>query len=274
MDKFIATINDQGRTALKFLEKILDGVPKSRIERLFRSKDVKINGKRITDKKAIINEGDEIIVYGIRFSFKEREEVKHSLDILFEDENILVVNKPHGVVVHGERDSLDNQVLSYLEFVKTDSFVPSHIGRIDKSTSGIMLYGKTYAAVRTLNENIDKFEKYYLAVSNLKESQVLDKLIHHNESEKKEVVSEKFGKRCVTEFEVLGDSLVQAKIITGRKHQIRAALEFLQAPIKGDFKYGGSSAGRVYLHSHMLILNNLTGELEYLNGKKFKSRKP
>ena len=274
MDKFIATLNDQGRTILKFLEKTLDGVPKSRIERLFRSKDVKINGKRINDKKTIINEGDEIVVYGVRFAFVERERVKHTFKVIFEDDNILVVEKPEGVVVHGEKESLDNQVLSYLKFEKQDSFTPSHIGRIDKGTSGIMLYGKNYQAVRMLNDATDHFDKYYIAISSLEEDQELKAMIFHDEENQKEAISEKFGKDCHTIFKVLGNSKVEAKIITGRKHQIRASLEFLGHPIKGDWKYDGTKAGRVYLHSHKLVLNGLEGELAYLNGKVLISKVP
>ena len=271
MNKFIATNNDAGRTLLKFLEGILDGVPKSRIEKAFREKEIKVNQKRIKDKKYIIQEGDDIEVYGIRYSVKTFVKVSHKFEIIFEDKNILIVNKPTNIEVHGPDNSLDMQVLSYLKFEKKDSFIPSHIGRIDKVTSGIMVYGKNYETVRQMNDNIDKFDKIYRAISSLKETQVLNAMIHHNELDKKEYVSEEFGKECSTKFTVMENGEIEAQIITGRKHQIRASLEFLNTPIKGDVKYGGAAASRVYLHSYMIIFHNLKGELEYLNNKEFKT---
>lgn len=271
MSKFIATKNDAGRSLLKYLEGTLDDVPKSRIERLFRNKDLKINGNRIKDKTYIIKEGDEIEIFGIRFGFKTFKDIKYKFDIVFEDENVLIVDKPINTEIHGPDNSLDNQVLSYLKFIKKDSFVPSHIGRIDKVTSGIVVYGKNYEAVRQMNDNIEKFDKIYRAISSLKESQVLNAKIHHNELDKKEYVSEEFGKECSSKFKVLENGEIEAQIITGRKHQIRASLEFLNASIKGDIKYGGTVAERVYLHSYMIIFKGLTGNLEYLNNKEFKT---
>ena len=229
MSKFIATKNDAGRSLLKYLEGTLDDVPKSRIERLFRNKDLKINGNRIKDKTYIIKEGDEIEIFGIRFGFKTFKDIKYKFDIVFEDENVLIVDKPINTEIHGPDNSLDNQVLSYLKFIKKDSFVPSHIGRIDKVTSGIVVYGKNYEAVRQMNDNIEKFDKIYRAISSLKESQVLNAKIHHNELDKKEFVSEEFGKECSSKFKVLENGEIEAQIITGRKHQIRASLEFLNA---------------------------------------------
>lgn len=269
MNNFKATKNDEGRTILKFLEQILNEVPKSRIERLFRNKDIKLNGKRITDKKYIIQEEDEITIYGIHFALKTFKKTKVKFKIVFEDKNVLIVDKPIGIEVHGSHDSLDMQVISYLKFEQTDSFVPSHIGRIDKVTSGIVVYGKNYETVRQMNDNIENFSKIYRAISNLSESQVLNEKIHHNELDQKEYISELYGKDSSTKFTVLENGEIEAQIITGRKHQIRAALEYLKAPIKGDVKYGGSAAGRVYLHSYKIVFSGLTGELEYLNDKDF-----
>lgn len=274
MNKFTATKNDEGRTLLKYLESVLNEVPKSRIERLFRNKDLKVNSKRITDKKYIVKEGDTIEVFGVRFGAKTFTKVANNLDIIYEDDNVLIVNKPINVEVHGSDKSLDMQVLSYLDFKKVDSFVPSHIGRIDKVTSGIMVYGKNYDTVRQMNDNVDKFIKIYKCKSKLKESQTLKAMIHHNELDKKEYVSEEFGKPCETIFKVNEDGIVDAQIMTGRKHQIRASLEFLKAPILGDTKYGGVAAERVYLHSYKIEFNGLDGALKYLSGREFISELP
>ena len=271
MTKFTATKNDEGRTLLKYLESILNDVPKSRIEKMFRNKDIKLNDKRINDRKYIIQEGDEIQVFGVRFGTQTFTNVEHNFEIIFEDDNILIVDKPINIEVHGSENSLDNQVLSYLKFEKIDSFVPSHIGRIDKSTSGLMIYGKNYSTVREMNEKIGQFDKIYRLKSTLENDTTVDALIHHNERDKKEYISDEFGKRSTTEFKVLENGEIEAKIITGRKHQIRASLEFLGHPILGDVKYGGKLSKRVYLHSYKVVFKGLSGDLEYLNNKEFKT---
>ena len=269
MNKFKATKNDQGRTLLKFLEKTLNNVPKSRIEKLFRNKDIKINNKRTSNKKYIILENDEITIYGIEYEEKKYNFIEYNFEIIYEDKNILIVNKPIGIEVHGSYNSLDKQVLSYLKFKKIDSFIPTHIGRIDKITSGIMVYGKNYNTVRKMKEKINSFNKYYRLISDLKKDVDLKSYIYHNELDQKEYISQKFGKTCETYFKVLTNGEIEAQIITGRKHQIRASLEYLKKPIKGDTKYGGISAKRVFLHSYKIIFNSLEGELEYLNNKEF-----
>ena len=270
MNTFKATKNDEGRTLLKFLNSLLIDVPKSKIERMFRNKDIKVNGKRTRDKKYIISEGDEIIVFGVRFSPKTFDKVKPTFEVIYEDENILVINKPETIVMHDDKNSLDTQVLTYLNFVKVDSFTPSHIGRLDKVTSGVVLYGKNYETVRMLKENSSFFIKTYRAQSDLKDDTTLRAYIYHDENLQKEVVTDnQSGKVVKTSFLVLGRGEIEATLHTGRKHQIRASLEFLKAPIKGDKKYGGSKAERVYLHSYRLVLNGLSGNLEYLNNKEF-----
>ena len=273
MNNFIATKNDEGRTLLKYISRLLIDVPSSKIEKMFREKDIKLNGKRTKDKKYIIKEGDEIILYGVRFSFKKHENIKYNFEVIFEDENILVVSKPANISVHDEDDSLDNQVLSYLEFEKIDSFTPSHIGRIDKGTTGVVLYGKTYEALRELKENVSKFDKYYRLKSHLDRSNIFEGFIHHNEFEKKEIISLKFGKETKTIFTVLEDNEVEAQIITGRKHQIRSTLAFLGFPIIGDLKYGGEKSDKMYLHSYKIVVKGLSRNLSYLNNKEFIAHK-
>lgn len=268
MNNFIATKNDEGRTLLKYLEKTLIGVPKSKIERIFRNKDIVLNGKRVTDKKIIINEGDALTIYGVRFSDTGRVKVPINFDVIFEDDNILVINKPINIDVHGSTNSLDNQVLSYLKFVKKDSFTPSHVGRLDKVTSGIMIYGKNYHSLRELKEKQKYFTKIYLAKTQLKKNIYFTGMIMHDEQNHKETISENEGKHVEADFKLLENHDVEIRLITGRKHQIRAILENLKSPILGDVKYGGKKSNRVYLHCRQIVFNGLENNLEYLNGKK------
>jgi 23S rRNA pseudouridine955/2504/2580 synthase len=271
MNKFIATKNDEGRTILKFINSFFNDVPYSRIEKTFRNKDIKINNKRIKNKKIILKCGDIIEIYGLKLVKSHKiNSIKINFKIIFEDKNILIINKPQNIIVHGEKNSINNQVLSYLKFEKKDSFTPSHIGRLDKVTSGIMVYAKNFKSLLELNNKRQFFEKYYKAISNLKKNLILKAYIFHDEKLKKEIVNlNKMGKKCQTQFITQENNLIIIKLFTGRKHQIRSSLEFLKFPIKGDTKYGGKSAKRVYLHSYKIIFNNLENDLKYLNNKIF-----
>ena len=269
MNKYTATKNDTGRTLLKFLQKLFKDVPKSRIERIFRQKDIKINNKRTSDKKYLIKENDEIIIYGLFTSVGPKQNIRANITfkIIFEDQNILIVDKKPGVPVHDAKDSLDNQVLAYLKFNQVDSFVPSHVGRLDKQTSGIMIYGKTYEALKQLNNVNKKLKKIYEFKSDLDKDITTEYRMIHDENYHREKAGN-IGKPSKTKFWIEGNKKY-AQLITGRKHQIRASLSKLNKPIYGDTKYGGKKADRVYLHSVYLKLNGLTRELAYLNDQEF-----
>ena len=272
MKTFKATRNDEGRTLFRYLTKMFPDVPLSRIEKLFRKKDIKLNGKRINDKKYKLKEHDEIVVYGIYSQDKSSKVIKANIQFkaIYEDQNILLVEKKAGVQVHDFENSLDQQVLAYLKYKPTDSFKPSHVGRLDKVTSGIMIYGKTYDAVRQLNNSSSKLKKIYQFKSDLKQPITTTFKIRHDEENMREVCGEN-GKTTETVF-FFEDGKKYAEIKTGRKHQIRASLSKLGKPIFGDVRYGGKRERRVYLHSTYLKINGLSGELDYLNGQEFRSK--
>lgn len=273
MNKFIATKNDAGRTILKFLISIFKNISHHKIEKLFRKKNIKINDQKINDKKIILKENDIIKIYGLNLEeFNNFKKIDVYFKVIYEDENILVINKPENFLVHGKYNSIDNQVLTYLNFKKIDSFTPSHVGRLDKVTSGIILYAKNYSSLKELNDKKDYFEKFYIAISNLNKEILLESFIFHDDLKQKEFINKEKGKKCKTKFIPLKDNKVLIQIFTGRKHQIRASLEYLNFPIKGDTKYGGFKAKRVYLHANKIILNNLEGNLTYLNNKEFISK--
>ena len=269
---FIASKNDEGRTLIKFLIKMLDNVPISRIYKLLRKKDIKINDKRVNNHKIIIKTNDNIWIYGLE-NIQKKYDKNHSkikFSVNYEDENILVVEKPINISIHDEKNSLDNQVLKYLNFKKQDSFTPSHIHRIDKVTSGLVMYGKNYLALRSLKSNIHHFEKKYLFKSDLNKSLTVTKYLQHDETKHK-VVESKTGKKSITKF-IVNNKRKIAVLKTGHKHQIRATLEIIGFPIYGDKKYNGIEADRVYLHAYEITLHNLDGQLSYLNNKTFKSK--
>ncbi|MFV8473643.1 pseudouridine synthase family protein [Mycoplasma sp. AA7A] len=274
-----ATKNDAGRSIFKVITKYCSTLPHSRIEKIFRKKDIKINNDRRITKNQIINEGDLILIYGIledsaEFKSIETNAVKPNFKVLYEDDNILIIDKPAGIEVHGEDNCLDNQVLTYLNFKPIDSFRPSHIGRLDKETSGIILYGKNYQTVSYFNEHSNNLIKKYTFWSNIN----LEKYTELNplkitlysvkdEPNKRMKVSPKKiqdGKITTTLF-YMEDGKKIAELITGRKHQIRVTLKYLGYPIYGDKKYHGPNAKRLQLHSYSLKFKDITGDLKYLN---------
>ncbi len=278
MHKLVAHKNDGGRKLIKYISCLFKDLPEGRIYKLLRQKCVKINGKRITDSNHVINEGDEVVIYGI----KEQAtiyiyDVGLQLDskIIYEDDNILLINKKAGKVVHGEPLCLDNQVLSYLKFKQNSSFKPSHVGRLDKWTSGLIVYAKNYKALRELNDKIGFFDKIYTLKSDYNGGDnVVSAYIHHDEKMQKMIVTKNpvgLNNQIVKTKIYVDSNKLYAQLLTGRKHQIRATMEYLGYPIYGDIKYGwhNKTNKRIYLHSYKLGFNNLSSPLEYLNGREF-----
>lgn len=274
--KFNATKNDQGRTVFKLLIKYFDNVPVSRIERVFRQKDIKINGLRNVNKNQVIKEKDLIEVYGLsdlkNVEEKNKKEIKILFHPIYEDENILLVHKPEKIAIHSEDNCLDEQVLSYLRYKKVDSFIPSHVGRLDKETSGIMLYAKNYETLNYLNENAKNIEKTYIFKSDFNmDNLIVDGYIFHDNSKQKMKVSKDYvenAKKFTTKLFMIRDRKF-AQIITGRKHQIRATLSYLGYPIYGDHKYGGKKFNRLMLHAYSIKFKNMTGKFKYLNDHEY-----
>ncbi|KDE42011.1 RluA family pseudouridine synthase [Metamycoplasma hyosynoviae] len=268
---FKAKNNDINRSLFKYLVKMLDNVPISRIEKLFREKDIKINGKRTNDKQYKLQLDDEIIVYGLSDIQKELQHNSSQINfsVIYEDKNLLIVDKHYDIAMHSEENCLNDQVLKYLNYKKTSSFIPSSIGRIDKKTSGLVVYAKNYKTLVEFEEKQNHFEKIYQFVSDFQESykEVTVRLKKDIKNEKM-VVDENFGVKAKTIFKIEGNRKY-AQILTGKKHQIRATLEYLKAPILGDLKYGGKRARRMFLHSYSITFKNLGEDFEEYNNQTF-----
>ncbi|AZG68675.1 RluA family pseudouridine synthase [Mycoplasma struthionis] len=271
MIKLRAKKDDINRILFKYIIKICDNVPVSRIERIFRQKDIKVNGKRINDKQYKIQLGDEIEIYGITEVSKPKEQnvSKINFKVIFEDKNLLIIDKAVNIAMHSEENSLDNQVLKYLNYKKTSSFRPASIGRIDKKTSGLVVYAKNYATLVEFENKQAEFEKVYQFVSDFNE-ELLDITVRLKKDIKNEkmVVDPNFGVKAHTIFYKEGNRKY-AKILTGRKHQIRATLAYLRYPILGDLKYNGKFAKRLYLHSYSVTFHGLSEEFNEYNDQMF-----
>ena len=310
MIKVNITENEGNQRLDRFLKKYFENAPLSMIYKLIR-KDIKINGKR-SKNDAMIHVGDEISIYTSDEDFenftrkKPRAKVKRQFTIAYEDENILVVEKPFGLLTHGDniekKNHLANQVYDYLiekgEFNPRieKTFSPASVNRLDRNTTGLVLFGKNSYSLQTLNQMIrdkDKISKYYLTIvkGHLKDKMCLkDKIIKDTEKNLVSVLpnTEEMGKAIETIVSPIsytrGYTLVEVEIITGRSHQIRAHLAKIGHPIIGDIKYGDKRTNNIMrqkfglttqlLHAHKLIFNECPGALHYLEGKEIVATLP
>jgi 23S rRNA pseudouridine955/2504/2580 synthase len=298
MRNLIVSSNDAGQRVDRFLKKYLRAAPLSLVYRLIR-KDVKVNGARV-HIDCILAEGDEVVLYlddarvdelsrrngaGGHGGFSRRS--KMQFKVCFEDENILVVSKPYGLLTHGDgrekKDTLVNQVIGYLldkgEYDPSTErvFTPSPVNRLDRNTSGLVVFGKNAKAVRDFSRMIaadGAVRKYYLtlACGEITETLTLSGGILKDEAKNKVKVIEggesSAAKHALTIVKPVktyfiraarakargGDSarlsatdaytMCEVQLITGRPHQIRAHLAAAGHPVVGDPKYGITAVNR------------------------------
>ncbi len=281
MKKLIVTKNYNEKKLNKFLFDKIPNLTNNLFYKTLRKKDIKVNGKRINENITIF-EGDEILVY-------ISDEILSSsflLDIFFEDDNILLINKPHGIEVTGEH-SLTTYVhkkYSYYDYKP----MPCH--RIDRNTVGLVLFAKNEEALNVL---LNKFktheiEKHYLAwVYGIPKENYKKSEAYLFKDTKKSIVyiNDTFKKgyqKITTIYRILekrndNSCILDVEIPTGKTHQIRAHLAHMGYPIIGDGKYGinkiNKKFGKKYqmLCSYILKFNftSNSGILNYLNGKIF-----
>lgn len=301
--------NEQNQRLDKFLRKYLENAPLSYIYKAIR-KDVKVNGKR-GKEDTVLQLGDELCLYIPdgdiqKFQRKVRKiKAKKQFKIAYEDKNIIVVEKPFGLLTHGDhnekKNHLTNQVVDYL-IEKGDynprierTFVPAPVNRLDRNTTGLVLFAKNYPALQELNRLMrekNRIKKYYMTIvsGKLEKELILkDRMIKDSKINKVTVVSEdKDGLLMETIVRPLtgndGYTLVEVEIITGRTHQIRAHLAKAGYPVIGDVKYGDKRVNSFVnkkfglstqlLHAYRLNFNLLGSELEYLSGKEIKADLP
>ena len=291
----------------KYLRKYLSQAPLSFIYKLFRKKDVKINGHWVKENY-VLKEGEELVVYVTDEQLKEfnqpRKVEKVSLNhpIVYEDENILIVNKPRGLLVHGDSDeqrlTLANEVLNYLYFKgeydpnENQGFRPAPAHRLDRNTSGLVLFAKNLVSLQELEslfKNKEEIDKIYLALvkGHFETPMMIDAPLLKDEKSGLVKIS-KLGKSALTKaepYKFYNDlSLVKVQIYTGRTHQIRVHLSSKGFPVVGDGKYGDFALNKnfkeyfgfdnQFLHAYQIHFKNINGHLSYLTNKTFTASLP
>ena len=308
---YTITNKDCNQRIDKFLKRMLKDAPVSFLYKMFRQKDVKVNGKK-ANIDYILKEGDVVDIYlkeDLLNQFHKEallRPVKADFPILYEDDNILVIDKPKGLLVHGDegekRITLQNMVLNYLKDKREwdpDSltgFIPSPAHRLDRNTSGIVIFGKNLPALQellTLFRERTQIEKRYTLLvrrTTSERGEINYPLI--KDSNKKMVkvgTIQKGAKPALTRFHRIksytcGFSLVEAELLTGRTHQLRVHFAAIGHPIVGDSKYGDFKVNEnfeklyglknQFLHASYFKFDKIDGVLSYLSGKEFNSSLP
>ncbi|QIB70183.1 RluA family pseudouridine synthase [Aminipila butyrica] len=310
MIKLVITENEDKQRLDRFLKKYLKNASLSYIYKLIR-KDIKINGKRGSAETVLV-QGDELSLYMTEedlaslTAVKKDQKAKRQFNIAYEDEQLLVAEKPFGLLTHGDstekKNHLANQVISYL-IEKGDyrpdrerTFVPSPVNRLDRNTTGLVMFGKNSSSLQTLNKMIREkgyVSKYYLTIvaGELKEGLILqDKMEKDGRKNMVRVMpmEEEGGKVMETIARPLiwknGYTLVEVELVTGRTHQIRAHLAGAGYPVIGDTKYGDPSVNRriekrfrlttQFLHAYKLSFHEADEPLQYMIGKDIEGRLP
>lgn len=318
MKQIIIKKNDSGQRLDKFLAKYMTKAPKSFFYKMLRKKNIVLNGKKAEGNEKL-KENDEIKLFlseDTIAGFQEKklvEKKEYSFTVLYEDKNVLIVNKPVGVLSQRaeKRDySLVEMILSYLldtnVYTQEDlqHFLPSVCNRLDRNTSGIVVAGKSLTGLQQMAKLFHDrtISKYYscIVAGQVKEQQkIRGYLLKEEKKNQVNIISETQYNQLTkkeqmdyvlieTEYYPISTSkeytLLEVKLITGKTHQIRAHLASIGCPLLGDYKYGNRNINQIFkkqfglehqlLHAKRIIFPEMYGELEKLSLKEISCEEP
>lgn len=305
MKEFTIAKNDAGQRLDRWLAKTLPLLPAPLAQKYIRLKRVKVNGKG-SKRDVRLQVGDVLQLY-INDEFFDRPTPENAflslyqpkLNILYEDEHILLLDKRPGLVVHPDETERVNTLLTHIQAYlyqkkewspyKENSFAPALCNRIDRNTGGIVIAAKNAETLRIINQKIRdrEIDKRYLCITvgapRPPQGEVSCFLLKDEKKKQVAVYHRPVpgGKTAVTRYRTLetrGElSLLEVELLTGRTHQIRATMADLGCPLLGDGKYGDGQVNRRYgetrqaLYSYRLTFDFPTdaGLLNYLRGRSF-----
>ncbi len=277
------TPSESGKRLHRYLRNLLPNMPLGQIYKMIDQGKVRVNGKR-KNQNYELAAGDELALHLEEEAYREANAgairrkpkfagVSANIDAVFEDAELLVVNKPAGLLTHPDqaqqKDTLIGRVHAYLYRkgeLDSTMFLPATANRLDRNTSGLVLIGKTARMLHQLNQWIQKreLEKFYVTLVEGRltgEGTIEGSLVRDEKSNRTVVVSGSGGSRAgsgekeaATRYKVLQTgkthTLVEVELISGRTHQIRTHFQSIGHPLLGDIKYGGHALGGV---NHQLL---------------------
>ena len=307
MKSFEIKANDAGQRLDKFIRKSLPNLPQSLMYKYIRKKRIKVNSKR-AEISTVLQKGDIVDMY-INDEFFVKPETRYDftgapsrLDILYEDENIMLLDKKAGLLCHPDDreyvDTLITRIKKYLyekgEYKpdEENSFTPALVNRIDRNTGGIVIAAKNAESLRIMNAQMKQrtnLKKFYLCVCHgimERDSGLLEGYLLKDENKNTVKILKhpaEGAKEIRTKYKALGRdydkqlSLVEVELMTGRTHQIRAHFASIGHPLLGDGKYGTNKLNKDFgyrkqcLYSYKLVFmfDESAGILSYLNSREF-----
>lgn len=304
MKQITITENEAEQRLDRFLRKCLKDYKLGDIYKLFRTNKVKVNNKR-QKENYMLQAGDTIQLYiseEIKTEAKKSAGSDKPIDVVYEDNNILLVNKPFGLLTHpdspGDNDTLIDRVLYYLQqkdYSPSITFTPSVCNRLDRNTGGLVAVAKNYTALKSMNKLIRerKVKKLYLCVvkGTIKDAgEVKNFLVKDEEQNKVQILDKaKEGAKAVyTKYKPIkyneDYTMLEVELITGRPHQIRAHFASIGHPLVGDVKYGDKQLNKIFkesfkldyqfLYAYKLEFKEEEKGLEYLKGETFYCKLP
>jgi len=302
--------NEAGQRLDKLLVKILNKAPKSFIYKMLRKKNITLNGNKAdgSEKLALQDEiklflSDETI--SLFSEVIETTTVEHDLSIIYEDQHILILNKPLGILsqkAEKEDVSIVEHIISYLlstnQITKEQlaSFKPAVCNRLDRNTGGVLIAGKSLLGLQEMARLLKdrSLGKYYLCIvkGKIEKQERIEGYLYKDENKNQVKIyptQMDNTEYICTEYEPIAYAehkytLLKVKLITGKSHQIRAHLASIGHPIIGDYKYGDQKTNHFFktnyelssqlLHSYQMIFPTIEGELSYLSGQSFTAELP
>ncbi|WP_425540200.1 RluA family pseudouridine synthase [Microaceticoccus formicicus] len=305
MREIIIEQNDDNQRLDRFLSKYLNKAPASLLQKFIRTKRIKVNKKRTTPD-FMLREGDIVNIYiydEVLEQYIDKKEYSTKtnikIDYIYDDENISILYKPVGMLTHPASaedygktllDAYVEDLIRKVEYVPRieKSFVPAFANRLDRNTSGMLVGCKNSRSLQDVNSAIKSrlLRRVYRTIVSgiLDEKLIIDKNLVKSETKNRMHTDESEGQEAKTLIRPIftrnNYSLVEAELITGRTHQIRAHLASINHPIIGDRKYGRKDVNKKlfddfgldnqYLIAYKLVLDGLEDDMSYLNGKAFK----